>query len=92
MSQSMGNGCVIGSPNVGNGNNVRNVNPAGNINNNNANNSNGVAPDCEISQHGVSQERQKPEHSRKERLSGSSEEDRQFCIRPSGGSCERDNP
>ena len=33
------------TPNAGNGNNVRNVNPTGNLNNNNANNSNGVAPD-----------------------------------------------
>lgn len=76
MSQSMGNGCVCGSPNVGNGNNVRNINPAGNVNNNNANNSNGVAPDCGISQHEVGEESsQKPEHSRKERLSRSSAED-----------------
>lgn len=75
MSQSMGNGCVNGSPNVGNGNNVRNVNPSGNINNNNANNSNGVAPDCENSQYVVNPEGSKPEHSRKERLSSSSEED-----------------
>ena len=71
----MGNGCVIASPNVGNGNNVRNVNTDGNINNNNANNSNGVAPDCENSQHVVSPEGSNPEHSRKERLSRSSEED-----------------
>lgn len=76
MSLSMGNGCVCGSPNVGNGNNVRNINPAGNVNNNNANNSNGVAPDCGISQHEVGEESsQKPEHSRKERLSRSSAED-----------------
>ena len=75
MDQSMGNGCVITAPNVGNGNNVRNVNPDGNINNNNANNSNGVAPDCENSQHVVSPEGSNPEHSRKERLSRSSEED-----------------
>lgn len=34
------------TPNSGNGNNVRNLNPTGNLNNNNANNSNGVAPDC----------------------------------------------
>lgn len=33
------------SPNVGNANNVRNVNPSGENNNNSANNSNGVAPD-----------------------------------------------
>lgn len=44
----MGNGCVIASPNVGNGNNVRNVNTDGNINNNNANNSSGVAPACVV--------------------------------------------
>ena len=75
MSQSMGNGCVYGSPNVGNANNVRNINPTGNVNNNNANNSNGVAPDCENCQHGVSPTGSKPEHSRKERLSRSSEED-----------------
>ena len=51
MNQSMGNGCVYGSPNVGNGNNVRNINPSGNVNNNNnANNSNGVAPACENGQ------------------------------------------
>ena len=36
MKQSMGNGCVNITPNVGNGNNVRNVNTDGNINNNNA--------------------------------------------------------
>ena len=36
---------VLRSPNAGNGNNVRNVNPDGSLNNNNANNSNGVAPD-----------------------------------------------
>lgn len=75
MNQSMGNGCVNIAPNVGNGNNVRNINLDGNINNNNANNSNGVAPDCEISQHVVGPEGQNPEHSRKERLSRSSEED-----------------
>ena len=74
MNQSVGNGCVNGTPNVGNGNNVRNVNPTGNVNNNNANNSNGVTPDCENRQHGVSEEL-KPEHSHKERLSSSSEED-----------------
>lgn len=78
MSQSMGNGCVYGSPNVGNGNNVRNINPAGNVNNNNANNSNGVAPDCEISQHVVGPKGQKPEHSHKERLSRSSGEDDKY--------------
>ena len=33
------------SPNVGNANNVRIVNPTGENNNNNANNSHGVAPD-----------------------------------------------
>lgn len=70
----MGNGCVIASPNVGNGNNVRNVNSDGNVNNNNANNSNGVAPDCENSPHVVST-KPKPVHSRKERLSSSSAED-----------------
>lgn len=74
MNQSMGNGCVYGSPNVGNGNNVRNINPSGNVNNNNANNSNGVAPDCENGQHVVST-RLKPGHSHKERLSRSSEKD-----------------
>ena len=75
MRISTGNGCVNGSPNVGNGNNVRNVNPSGNINNNNANNSNGVAPDCENGQHGVSGHPRKPVHSRKERLSSSSGKD-----------------
>lgn len=75
MSTSMGNGCVYGSPNVGNGNNVRNINPSGNVNNNNANNSNGVAPDCGKSQHVVSPSGSNPEHSRKERLSRSSAED-----------------
>lgn len=40
-------GCKARSPNSGNANNVRNVNPSGNVNNNNAANSNGVAPDCE---------------------------------------------
>lgn len=35
------------SPNPGNANNVRNVNPDGSLNNNNANNGNGAAPDCE---------------------------------------------
>lgn len=74
MNQSMGNGCVNIAPNVGNGNNVRNINPDGSYNNNNANNSNGVAPDCENSQHVVSHELN-PVHSRKERLSRSSEED-----------------
>ena len=74
MNQSMGNGCVYGSPNVGNGNNVRNINPSGNVNNNNANNSNGVAPDCENSQHEVST-RLKPVPSHKERLSRSSGRD-----------------
>lgn len=34
------------SPNAGNANNVRNVNPSGSLNNNNANNGNGSAPDC----------------------------------------------
>lgn len=70
-----GNSCQSGSPNVGNGNNVRNINPSGNVNNNNANNSNGVAPDCEKRQHAVSPKGPNPEHSRKEQLSGSSEED-----------------
>lgn len=74
MNQLMGNGCVYGSPNVGNGNNVRNINPSGNVNNNNANNSNGVAPDCENGQHVVST-RLKPGHSHKERLSRSSGKD-----------------
>ena len=49
----LGNGCK--SPNVGNANNVRLVNPTGANDNNNANNSNGVAPDLSISQHKVSQ-------------------------------------
>ena len=49
--QTLGNGCTSASPNVGNGNNVRNINTSGNVNNNNANNSNGVAPDCENSRH-----------------------------------------
>ena len=75
MNQSMGNGCVNIAPNVGNGNNVRNINTDGSVNNNNANNSNGVAPDCENSQYVVGPDGQKPEHSRKERLSRSSEED-----------------
>jgi hypothetical protein len=43
------------SPNVGNANNVRNVNPSGALNNNNATNSNGVAQDCEKRPHKVSQ-------------------------------------
>jgi len=73
MKKTTGNGCEYGSPNVGNGYNVRNVNPTGNVNNNNANNSNGVAPDCEKSEHGVSQEEPKPERSHKERLSRSPE-------------------
>lgn len=34
------------SPNVGNANNVYNVNTSGSLNNNNANNGNGCAPDC----------------------------------------------
>ena len=34
------------SPNVGNANNVRNVNTSGALNNNNANNANALAPDC----------------------------------------------
>lgn len=46
-----GNNCKrlwwLRSPNAGNANNVRNVNPSGALNNNNATNSNGVAPDCE---------------------------------------------
>lgn len=71
MQVSKGEGCVNASPNVGNGNNVRNVNPSGNINNNNANNSNGVAPDCESCQIEVGPEGQKPVHIRKEPLSGS---------------------
>ena len=63
------------SPNVGNGNNVRNVNTSGNINNNNANNSNGVAPDCMNSQNGVGEgSSQKPVHSSKERSSRSGED------------------
>ena len=78
---SMGNGCYCGSPNVGNGNNVRNINPTGNVNNNNANNSNGVAPDCENSEHVVSpEEGQNPVHSRKERLSRSSAEDDKHIV------------
>ena len=63
------------SPNVGNGNNVRNVNPSGNVNNNNANNANGTAPDCENCQHVVSGKPPRPARSRKERLSSSSDED-----------------
>ncbi len=35
------------TPNVGNGNNVRNVNTEGQLNNNNANNTNGVVVDCD---------------------------------------------
>ena len=63
------------SPNVGNGNNVRNINPSGNVNNNNANNSNGVAPDCMNSQNGVGEDpSQKPVHSSKERSSRSGED------------------
>lgn len=38
------------SPNVGNSNNVRNVNTDGSLNNNNANNSQGLVPDCINSQ------------------------------------------
>ena len=34
------------SPNPGNANNVRNVNPDGALNNNNANNGNGAAAEC----------------------------------------------
>lgn len=75
MTMPMGNGCVNGSPNVGNGNNVRNINPSGNVNNNNANNSNGVAPDCEKCVHVVSPFRPNPERSRKERLSSPSAKD-----------------
>ena len=75
MDQPMGNGCVNGSPNVGNGNNVRNINPTGNVNNNNANNSNGVAPDCGKRQHVVSEDPSpNPVHSRKERLSSLTDE------------------
>ena len=75
MNQLMGNGCVNGSPNVGNGNNVRNINPTGNVNNNNANNSNGVAPDCGKRQHVVSEDSSpNPVHSRKERLSSLKDE------------------
>ena len=48
MTMPMGNGCVNGSPNVGNGNNVRNINPSGNVNNSHACNSLGVAPACTI--------------------------------------------
>jgi hypothetical protein len=40
---TMGNGYT---PNSGNGNNVRYMNPTGNVNNNNAYNGNGVVPDC----------------------------------------------
>ena len=70
MTKSPGNGCVLlASPNAGNANNVRNVNPDGNVNNNNANNSNGVAPDCENSQIVVNPQGSNPAHSRKERLS-----------------------
>ena len=73
MQITMGNGCTNASPNVGNGNNVRNINPSGNVNNNNANNSNGVAPDCENGRHGVGGgSSQKRVHSHKERLSSSS--------------------
>lgn len=69
------------SPNVGNGNNVRNINPDGNVNNNNANNSNGVAPDCMNSQDGVGPEGQKPVHSSKERSSRSGEDpDEHTCV------------
>lgn len=75
MTMPMGNGCVNGSPNVGNGNNVRNINPSGNVNNNNANNSNGVAPDCEKCVHVVSPKGPNPERSHKERLSSPSVKD-----------------
>lgn len=67
----MGDRCVTQTPNAGNANNVRNVNPSGAYNNNNANNTNGVAPDCEKSQPKVSSYMPKSEHSRKERLSSS---------------------
>lgn len=83
---SMGDGYER-SPNVGNGNNVRNINPAGNVNNNNANNSNGVAPDCENSRHGVSGTPQKRERSRKERLSSSSGEDDEHTDTDAVSSC-----
>ncbi len=75
MQTLMGNGCESASPNVGNANNVRNVNPSGNVNNNNANNSNGVAPDCGKRQHVVSPEGPNRVHSRKERLSSLSAKD-----------------
>lgn len=78
MQNPTGNGCDIASPNAGNGNNVRNVNPTGAVNNNNANNSNGVAPDCEDGRIKVSPSGPKSEHSRKERLSGSSDEDDEY--------------
>ena len=85
--QTLGNGCTSASPNVGNGNNVRNINTSGNVNNNNANNSNGVAPDCENSRHGVSGDPQKRVHSRKERLSSSSEEDDEHTDTDAVSSC-----
>lgn len=46
---------AVKSPNVGNANNARLVNPDGSNNNNNANNSNGCAPDFNNSQHRVSE-------------------------------------
>ena len=52
--KDMDNGCTpprsawLRSPNVGNSNNVYNVNSSGALNNNNANNANGLVPDCEI--------------------------------------------
>ena len=57
------------SPNVGNANNVRLVNPSGELNNNNATNTNGVAPDCEKRSFIVSLQRPKSMHSHKELLS-----------------------
>ena len=44
------------SPNVGNANNVYNVNTTGTLTNNNANNGNGCAPDRKHRQHKVSAE------------------------------------
>ena len=60
------------SPNVSNANNPRNCNTSGAVNNNNANNANGLAPDCEYSEHGVT-DKAKREHSRKELLPCSDE-------------------
>ena len=75
MKQSMGNGCVNITPNVGYGYKVRDVHTGGYIGSLSAHYSYGEAPDCEISQHVVNPKGSNPEHSRKERLSRSSEED-----------------